>query len=79
MEPSKGAWHSRLLALSRGELADRTVTANDARAILVALNYQESRVDVLGYAVEHVLRYGKIGKQSRGRLKAAMHAVGWKP
>lgn len=34
-----------------------------------------AEVDVLEAAARHVLRYGKVGKQSEARLRAALRAV----
>lgn len=36
---------------------------------------EETRTDVLESAIRHVLRYGKVGKQSDARLRAALKAV----
>lgn len=46
-----------------------------AAEILNQIAREVSRTDVLEETVRHVLRYGKQGKKSRSRLKAALKAV----
>jgi hypothetical protein len=36
---------------------------------------ERTRTDLIASAVRHVLRYGKLGKQSESRLRAAINAI----